>query len=137
MPIAMAPCLLAATAINSGHALIVAMIATVVGILSTLGWRAGRAMMKDPGGYRRALLAKGSGHPLAMLWTRRDGERDLRRWGVWFSRLALYYAVFSFGLAGTLLTLAVMERAGMTHAVKPIAEFLSKLEAGLSKGARG
>lgn len=117
--------------LDSAHALCLAMLAAVVGILSVLALRAARGMVEFPERYRRALLDKEATHPLAFLWSRRGGERSIRRWGTAFSRVALFYAVFSFVTAGVLVALMIMDRAGMDNAVEPIAEFLSKFEADL------
>ena len=91
-------------ALNAVHAGELAIIATVVGILSVVGWRAAGAM---------------------------------RSWGVAFSRLAMLYAIVSFTTASLLVALMIMDHTGMDHAVRPIADFLSKFEAGLSTNAAG
>jgi len=128
------PCV---AALNAAHAGELALIATVVGALSVIGWRAARVMLRDPERYRRLLLEKEPWHPLAMLWTRRGGGQLLRRWGLAFSRLAMIYAVVSFSVASVLVALLIMNHTGMNHAVGPITEFLSKFEAGLSSTAGG
>lgn len=91
-------------ALNAVHAGELAIIATVVGILSVVGWRSARAM---------------------------------HSWGVTLSRLAMLYAIVSFTTASILVVLMIMDHTGMDHAVRPIAEFLSKFEAGLSTNTAG
>ncbi len=51
------------------------------------------------------------------------------------SRIATAYAALSFAVAGVLILLMLMDHAGMNQTVGPIAEFLSRFEAGLSSVA--
>ena len=120
------------TALNPDHALRLALLGVLVGILSLHAWREGCRMARSPEDYRRMLIRKGSVHPLALLWIRPENRISIRSWGIGFSRVALLYAVFSFVVAGVLFALIVMDRSGMSSTVGPIAEFLSRFEAGLA-----
>lgn len=76
------------------------------------------------------LVKKGSAHP-GLLWNQPGGRESIRLWGTVFSKLTFVYAVFSFVIAGLMFALIVMDHFGMNATVGPIAEFLSKFEAGL------
>lgn len=120
------------TELNLEHAFRLALLALLVGSLSLYGWRASRRMAKSPGEYRRMLVRKGSARPVVLPWLRPESNDSIRSWGLFYSRLALLYAVFSFGIAGVLLALIIIDNLGMEAMVGPIAGFLSKFEAGLA-----
>lgn len=120
------------TELNLEHAFRLALLGLLVGIVSLYGWRVGHKMVKSPEEFRRMLIKKASAHPMALLWIQPGSRESIRSWGIVFSKLALLYAVFSFVIAGVLFALIVMDHFGMNATVGPIAEFLSKFEAGLN-----
>ncbi|MBK1881677.1 hypothetical protein JIN85_04585 [Luteolibacter pohnpeiensis] len=118
--------------LDTRHALSLLLLALAVGILSLMARQAAGQMVRSPEEFRKRWIRRIAEHPLAILFQNdRDGS-IIRKWGITFSRLALFYVIFSFSTAIVLLSLLIMNHLGFHDAIAPIAEFLAKFESGLS-----